>query len=188
MMLVRRTDRTILWSKENSSVLPFISFNLFGHSASEYKSNMLSIVLQSLLATAITYELGWILYCSYFHPLRSIPGPFLASFSRVWIVSMTARGDMEKTERALHKKHGEPSLPAFDDVVLTQYNRLPCSNSPEWSFMLRSRSDKGKLLFSSCALQYCSLITSRSFIAPRMCLTRWASLSTTLQVQLTKWS
>ncbi|KAG4425991.1 hypothetical protein IFR04_000935 [Cadophora malorum] len=67
---------------------------------------MLSIVLQSLLATAITYELGWILYCSYFHPLRSIPGPFLASFSRVWIVSMTARGDMEKTERALHKKHG----------------------------------------------------------------------------------
>ncbi|PVH72677.1 cytochrome P450 [Cadophora sp. DSE1049] len=66
---------------------------------------MLWLLLRTVFAAAITYELGWILYCRYFHPLRSIPGPFLASFSRVWIVFMTARGDMEKTERALHKKH-----------------------------------------------------------------------------------
>ena len=93
-------------------------FNFLGHFASENKSNMLSFALQTLLATAVTYELGWIFYCRYFHPLRFIPGPFLASFSRLWIILMTARGDMEKTERALHKKHGEPSLPDIDDVVL----------------------------------------------------------------------
>ena len=60
--------------------------------------------------TAVTvisiYLVGWVIYCRYFHPLRSIPGPYLASISRAWIVYKTLRGDMEHTQRALHKKHG----------------------------------------------------------------------------------
>lgn len=56
--------------------------------------------------TVIIYFLGWIMYCRYFHPLRSIPGPFLASISRVWIVYKTWMGNMEHTQRALHEKHG----------------------------------------------------------------------------------
>lgn len=64
----------------------------------------------SLIQTAVTavsiYLVGWIVYCHFFHPLRSIPGPFLASISRAWVVFKTMRGDMEHTQRALHKKHG----------------------------------------------------------------------------------
>ena len=41
----------------------------------------------TFLEMAITafsiYVVGGIIYCRYFHPLRSIPGPFLASISRV---------------------------------------------------------------------------------------------------------
>lgn len=63
-------------------------------------------LIQTALAAVLVYLLGWIIYCRYFHPLRSIPGPFLASISRAWIVFKTMMGDMEHTQRALHKKHG----------------------------------------------------------------------------------
>jgi len=52
------------------------------------------------------YVSGWIIYCRFFHPLRDIPGPFLASISRIWIVFNTGQGNMEHTQRALHKKYG----------------------------------------------------------------------------------
>lgn len=63
--------------------------------------------VQTLASASGLYLIGWIIYCRYFHPLRFIPGPFLASISRGWIVFKTARGDMEHTQRALHKKHGK---------------------------------------------------------------------------------
>jgi hypothetical protein len=63
-------------------------------------------LIQTAVATFSIYLFGWIIYCRYFHPLHSIPGPFLASISRAWIVFKTMTGDMEHTQRALHKKHG----------------------------------------------------------------------------------
>ena len=63
-------------------------------------------LLQSVFAALFLYLLSWIIYCRYFHPLRYIPGPFLASISRAWIVFRTMTGDMEHTQRALHKKYG----------------------------------------------------------------------------------
>lgn len=65
------------------------------------------LLIQTTLAAVLIYLLGWIIYCRYFHPLHSIPGPFLASISRAWIVFKTMMGDMERTQRALHKKHGD---------------------------------------------------------------------------------
>lgn len=62
--------------------------------------------IQTLLTAITLYLISWIVYCRYFHPLHAIPGPFLASISRVWIVFKTMKGDMEHTQRALHKKHG----------------------------------------------------------------------------------
>ena len=63
-------------------------------------------LLQTALVAVSIYLLGWVTYCRYFHPLCSIPGPYLASISRAWIVFKTMTGDMEHTQRALHKKHG----------------------------------------------------------------------------------
>lgn len=62
--------------------------------------------LEAAFSAVSVYLASWIIYCRLFHPLRSIPGPFLASVSRIWIVLKTAAGDMEHEQRALHKKHG----------------------------------------------------------------------------------
>lgn len=53
-----------------------------------------------------TYWLSWVVYARLFHPLARIPGPWLASVSRLWIVLHTKYGDMEHKQRALHKKYG----------------------------------------------------------------------------------
>jgi hypothetical protein len=60
-----------------------------------------------LLVTFLFLELGWILYCRLLHPFSDIPGPFLASFSRLWIAASVAGGQAEHTQRALHKKYGQ---------------------------------------------------------------------------------
>ncbi|RAH70080.1 cytochrome P450 [Aspergillus aculeatinus CBS 121060] len=65
----------------------------------------------------IIYEASWIIYCRFFHPLRSIPRPFLASVSRIWIVYHTATGRMEHTQRALHKRYGYMVRIAPDEVA-----------------------------------------------------------------------
>lgn len=41
-----------------------------------------------------------------FLPLQTIPGPFLARFSRLWYLSKVWRGDFEKTNRRLHERYG----------------------------------------------------------------------------------
>ncbi|KAM0717345.1 hypothetical protein Q7P37_007197 [Cladosporium fusiforme] len=59
-----------------------------------------------VLLVAIIPLLTWILYQRFFHPLASIPGPFLASITRLWITKHSWDGDMNTTMIALHKKHG----------------------------------------------------------------------------------
>lgn len=60
----------------------------------------------SILLIAIIPALTWIIYQRFFHPLASIPGPFFASISRLWITKHSWDGDMNTTMIALHKKHG----------------------------------------------------------------------------------
>ncbi|KAL2840339.1 cytochrome P450 [Aspergillus pseudodeflectus] len=69
------------------------------------------------LAVLVFYELGWIIYCRFFHPLRSIPGPLLASVSRLWIVRQAATGHLEQTQRALHCKYGSLVRIAPNEVI-----------------------------------------------------------------------
>ena len=85
---------------------------------------MMMLPQLSFLSQVIAYLIGlylisWIVYCRFFHPLRSVPGPFLASISRAWIVYKTAMGDMEHTQRALHRKHGEHC-----DAIITVSGKL----------------------------------------------------------------
>ncbi|KAF4827585.1 Pisatin demethylase [Colletotrichum tropicale] len=39
-------------------------------------------------------------------PLRHIPGPFLARFTRLWLFRQYCRADYEKTDRKLHERYG----------------------------------------------------------------------------------
>ncbi|KAJ9641627.1 hypothetical protein H2204_002689 [Knufia peltigerae] len=89
--------------------------------------------LQSFLANAKTVSplvvgcglLGlWVLFqlFSYLRdPLRDIPGPFTARFSRLWYLKEVASGRFEKTNIALHKKYGPivriaPHYYSIDDM------------------------------------------------------------------------
>ncbi|KAJ9631144.1 hypothetical protein H2204_008366 [Knufia peltigerae] len=58
------------------------------------------------VAAFVGYWICWIVYARHFHPLRNIPGPWLASVSRLWYVRQVARGDMEHTQRRLHARYG----------------------------------------------------------------------------------
>jgi hypothetical protein len=42
-------------------------------------------------------------------PLRTIPGPFLARFSRLWQLGVLHRGDLEHVTIDLHRRHGKSS-------------------------------------------------------------------------------
>lgn len=74
----------------------------------------------SIPAALALYWVLWIAYARTIHPLAQIPGPFLASISRLWIFRHTARGDMEWTQRALHKKYGP--------LVRIAPNEIACSD------------------------------------------------------------
>lgn len=54
-------------------------------------------------------------------PLRDIPGPFLARFTRLWYLAEIYKGSFELTEIKLHKKYGPivriaPHEYSIDDV------------------------------------------------------------------------
>ena len=50
--------------------------------------------------------LCYVIYQRYFHPLASVPGPFWASLTRLWMVKHSWEGDMHTTMIALHAQHG----------------------------------------------------------------------------------
>lgn len=49
---------------------------------------------------------AYVVYQRFFHPLASVPGPFWASLTRLWITKHSWDGDMHRTMIALHAKHG----------------------------------------------------------------------------------
>ncbi|KAF2120620.1 cytochrome P450 [Lophiotrema nucula] len=63
-------------------------------------------LLQHYWAIPIAILASIVVYQRFFHPLASVPGPFLASLTNFWIVHISQRGDMIAVFRALHAKHG----------------------------------------------------------------------------------
>ncbi|ORY72116.1 cytochrome P450 [Pseudomassariella vexata] len=82
-----------------SSILPFLTSHPF-----------------LLLFCALTLR---ILTKRYLSPLRSIPGPFVASFTRLWKVYSTARGRTNLEHIALHRKYGPLVRIAPNEVSLS---------------------------------------------------------------------
>ena len=62
--------------------------------------------------------IGRLFYKRYASPLRNVPGPFAASFTRLWKLYQMYRGDMEKTNIALHRKYGPVVRIAPNEVSL----------------------------------------------------------------------
>ena len=55
------------------------------------------------------------------HPLRAVPGPLAARFTRLWYLRAVNKGSFEKTNINLHKAYGQPlfanlNLPAATET------------------------------------------------------------------------
>ena len=87
------------------------------------------MILQKLfdLSSSILVLLGCGVVCLYFlirfilDPLRDIPGPFLARFTRLWYFIEIYKGSFEQTDIELHKIYGAivriaPGEYSVDDV------------------------------------------------------------------------
>ena len=62
--------------------------------------------LSALLSLAIAVVLAVVIKRRYFSPLSDIPGPFLASFTRLWQAATMVKGDSLVVFYNLHQKHG----------------------------------------------------------------------------------
>ncbi|EXJ63764.1 hypothetical protein A1O7_00099 [Cladophialophora yegresii CBS 114405] len=75
------------------------------------------VLIGALLSFWLIYQFVVVLR----DPLRSVPGPFLARFTRLWYLRKVWQGDFEKTNVALHKKYGPivriaPNYYSIDDA------------------------------------------------------------------------
>lgn len=62
------------------------------------------------VAVGIVLLLLRIVYLLFFSPLKDIPGPSLARFTRLWELRQMIRGDSHETITKLHEQHGKANL------------------------------------------------------------------------------
>ena len=62
---------------------------------------------QTVAAQVLILVATWIFGSWLLSPLRRIPGPTLASFSRLWHIIHIFRGDQNTVLDELHEKYGE---------------------------------------------------------------------------------
>jgi hypothetical protein len=89
-------------------------------------STMFSFQSLVLLGVVIcTFGLGRLLLAAS-GPLRSVPGPLLARFTRLWYLRAVSKGDFEKTNIELHRKHGRKDR-SYKDFLLFNLSDLSTS-------------------------------------------------------------
>jgi len=68
-----------------------------------FTSSVVPAIVPALLVASVV---GYIIYQRFLHPLASIPGPFPASLTRLWITKHAWDGDMHRTMIDLHGRLG----------------------------------------------------------------------------------
>lgn len=82
---------------------------------------LLSLPLGSILPLGASLYILFCLVLWFIDPLRSVPGPLLARFTRLWYLYKIYKGNFERTNINLHKKYGSvvriaPNEYSIDDV------------------------------------------------------------------------
>lgn len=62
--------------------------------------------LKLFLTITLTYTITTIIYRLFFHPLRKVPGPFLAKFTELWRTGKYFAGDWHDEILKLHRQYG----------------------------------------------------------------------------------
>jgi hypothetical protein len=68
--------------------------------------------------------LAYAIYLRFLSPLSSIPGPLLASLSRLWLLKHSWDGDMHRTMIKLHAKHGKLVRTGPDEVSVSDLTAI----------------------------------------------------------------
>lgn len=76
------------------------------------------IDLQYALLAALAILAGYIGYQRAFHPLARYPGPFWASLTNLWSLSLSTKGDWPRQLRALHARYGPVVRIAPNEVAI----------------------------------------------------------------------
>ncbi len=66
----------------------------------------LLVSVPSALALAVLFYFVSLIYSREATPLRKVPGPVLASFSRLWLALKTRKRNRHELDLELHKKYG----------------------------------------------------------------------------------
>lgn len=75
--------------------------------SSETLAFSVSRYLPSLAGLIFAWFLASCLWYRYVSPISDIPGPFLASFSRLWLIQALRRGRAPRELLEIHEKYGE---------------------------------------------------------------------------------
>ena len=106
-------------------------FVFFGRSNPKMDLNIGDIhwVRAASLLVAVLLILNW-LRSVIFDPLRGIPGPFIARFTRLWLLRQYIKGNYHKTNIELHKEYGAYQITSkdFSTLFWLTDNRANCSN------------------------------------------------------------
>lgn len=102
-MIIVVTNISHVCFRDKSCMLHFITMD-------SIKDGALETVAASRFAALVSVVLACLvirsLYRAFVTPLRGIPGPFAAKFSRIWKLVEVLKGHFEKTDIALHRKYG----------------------------------------------------------------------------------
>lgn len=106
------------FSQPNTSHLIADNTTMAGGSLAEGKAFSLQIVLPAFLGVVVLGSfLFQILHELFLHPLRNVPGPFIAKFTDLWHLWRAWRGQFELDNVALHKKYGKLSFISISGTV-----------------------------------------------------------------------
>ncbi|KAK4185788.1 benzoate 4-monooxygenase cytochrome P450 [Podospora australis] len=79
----------------------------------------LALLTPQLALTLLLALFSLLIYRRHFSPLRNIPGPFFASFTRLWHIHRILKGDQNLELIRLHEKHGHIVRIAPNEVSLS---------------------------------------------------------------------
>ena len=92
------------------------------------------LLVTQLIEGYLVYWIGWVVYARFFHPLKQVPGPDLASITNGWYFRTVRYGIAQNSQLSLHQKYGKIVRIRPDEVSIAEAGALDMSfgTKPKW--------------------------------------------------------
>ena len=111
------------FGKLNPSVIQGNIFRTLASIASDFR-DIVATNLSISIGIGVSLYLSQIAYYIFLHPYSKIPGPFLASFSKLWVTRRYFRGSWHDDVLELHRRYGPVVRITPDQVSFVDRNAL----------------------------------------------------------------